>query len=283
MNRLTDYAARMRGIQTPFSGGQQPVSTPSPVVQPTQPMVDTSDAMGSLAQLLGPTPAELEARQRKLEQGKAKMAAWTGLFDGLRQLGNLYYATKGATPQQFTDPYKQVEQTYQDATKRADDLDTYRRQYTQQLYNLRRQAGEDRRKDILAKAQANYYNSRDDKLQSDAELAKKKAITIKELKNGSLVSFDPSTGELTELKPTDPLYVEYMKARTDAANRSNTGGSKGGKSSGPGSNNRETISWTDEKGVTHRKTVETQPATTESGSKGSKTNKVVKRKSKTSV
>jgi hypothetical protein len=227
--------------------------------------------MGSLAQLLGPTPAELEARQRKLEQGKAKMAAWTGLFDGLRQLGNLYYATKGATPQQFTDPYKQVEQTYQDATKRADDLDTYRRQYTQQLYALRRQAGEDRRKDILAEAQANYYNSRDDKLQSDAELAKKKAITIKELKNGSLVSFDPSTGELTELKPTDPLYVEYMKARTGAANRSNTGGSKkSGKSSGSGSNNKETISWTDEKGVTHRKTVETQPAATKSGNSGGK-------------
>lgn len=227
MNRLTDYAARMRGIQTPFSGGQQPVNTPSPVVQPTQPMVDTSDAMGSLAQLLGPTPAELEARQRKLEQGKAKMAAWTGLFDGLRQLGNLYYATKGATPQQFTDPYKQVEQTYQDATKRADDLDTYRRQYTQQLYNLRRQAGEDTRKDILAEAQANYYNTRDEVAHQNAELAKLKAIRVIKNTDGSLVKFDPVTGELAELSPADPLYIEYKRSQINKNNRTGSGGKSG--------------------------------------------------------
>ena len=41
------------------------------------------------------------------------MLAWTGLFDGLRQLGNLYFTSKGATPQQYTDkPYQQIQQNY---------------------------------------------------------------------------------------------------------------------------------------------------------------------------
>lgn len=80
---------------------------PSP--QP-QPVVDTRNSIVSLATLLGPTPEEREAQQRKLQENKSKMAAWTGLFDGLRNLGNLYAVSKGATPQQYSNPYKAVDQ-----------------------------------------------------------------------------------------------------------------------------------------------------------------------------
>ena len=90
---------------------QQNQQPQSPVTeQPQQPQIDTSDPINSLAGMLV-TPAEREAREQKILQNKRRMIAWTGLFDGLRQLGNLYYTTKGATPQQFTDkPYQQIEQ-----------------------------------------------------------------------------------------------------------------------------------------------------------------------------
>ena len=103
----TYYKLRMANPQVQLPG-EAPVVMPNsnqqqPQQQQTaQQQVDTSDPINSLAGMLV-TPAEREAREQKMLQNKRRMIAWTGLFDGLRQLGNLYFTTKGATPQQFTD------------------------------------------------------------------------------------------------------------------------------------------------------------------------------------
>ena len=124
---------------------QPAVDAAGVVAQPVQPQVDTSNAIGSLAELMGPTPAEREERERRMQEQKSKMMAWTGLFDGLRQLGNLYYTSKGASPQKFGDNlYGQVEQQYQQQRQMADAMDNYRRQYAQGMYSLRRQMEQDK-------------------------------------------------------------------------------------------------------------------------------------------
>ena len=120
------------------TGGIAGGITPSGQQQIVVPTVDSSNAIGSLAQLLGPTPAEREAQERRAMEGKAKMAAWTGLMDGIRQLGNLYYTTQGATAQRFDNPYQQIEQQYQQQRQLANDQNAYQRQYANTLYNLQR-------------------------------------------------------------------------------------------------------------------------------------------------
>lgn len=171
----------------------QPLQTESVQVQPEQPLVDSSDAIGSLVNLLGPTPAEREARERRMQENKSKMAAWTGLFDGLRQLGNLYYTAQGAAPQRYGDnPYQQIEQNYQTQRQVASDLDNYRRQYAQQLYNWQRQGALDERSKMLAKAQAKYYDTRD-------EMARLKAENDK-LKNEAAIRATDARTKNTEAK-----------------------------------------------------------------------------------
>ena len=126
------------------------------------PTVDSSNAIGSLVNLLGPTPAEREAQERKIMQNRAKMQAWTGLFDGLRQLGNLYYATKGATPQTFNSPYQIVDQEIQQQRQFNDNMTNYRRQYNTSLYTLQRQMEADRRTNEEHKAKLDWYKNRDE-------------------------------------------------------------------------------------------------------------------------
>ena len=134
---------KMRQQSPLYNAGQFYSITPSAKPAEEQPQVDTSNAIVSLADMLGPTPAEREAQQARLERGRQQMTMWTGLIDGLRQLGNLYYTAQGARPQQFSDPYKMVDETYQREAKRLDDLTAYRRAYANQLYNLQRQMGQD--------------------------------------------------------------------------------------------------------------------------------------------
>ena len=87
-------------------------------MQPQQPQIDTSDPINSLAGMLV-TPAEREAQEQKMLKNKRRMIAWTGLFDGLRNLANLYTVSKGAAPMKFTDnPYQQIEKDYQAESQR---------------------------------------------------------------------------------------------------------------------------------------------------------------------
>ena len=188
--------------------------------QQEMPQVDTSNAIQSMAQLLGPTPAEREAQERRLLENKRKMIGWTALFDGLRQLGNLYAVSKGASPQQYTDkPYQTIEQNYQQDRQLQDSLNRYSQAYAQQLYNLQRQADQDQIRKEAHQAQMKYYENRDELAQQKAELEKMKAVRVIKQKDGSLMRFDPVSGSIEPLSEADPLYVEYMNSLINAANK----------------------------------------------------------------
>lgn len=194
------------------------------------PQVDTTDTMASLAQLMGPTPAEREAAERRMLQSKAKMAAWTGLFDGLRQLGNLYYATKGATPQKYDNPYTQVEQNYQQQRQLYNDIANYRKNYATSLYTIRRQMEEEKRKNKLSDAQAQWYGTREEmaraKADSDAVKAEAYAEAQRAKANGDqarAVFYETKAKALEEGYPYDIALKKAREAQARAsANLSNT-------------------------------------------------------------
>jgi len=272
------------GIFTNFlSQKRQPVQTQPVQTQPQQaemPQVDRSNPIGSLAQMLGPTPAEREAQQKQLEQQRQKMTAWTALADGLRSLGNLYYTAKGARPQQFADPYKQINENYQRDKQNIDDAATYRQKYAQQLYTLQRQANEDSRKDILAKAQAKWYDTKDEMAHQKAELDKLKAVKVIKME-GRLYKYDPSTGETEALTETDPLYQQYRESQIGRNNRAGSGSSGRGKNNGTYGYEKETRTYIDPKtGDKVTKTVRTP--TTNGQPKGQeKPTETVKKSGKT--
>lgn len=235
MSRFTDYAAKMRQVQTPFTGGlqsyvrqqndmkqqsplynQQKFYGLTPQAQTPAP-VNTDNTIGALAEMLGPTPEEREAAERRMIEQRGKMAAWTGLFDGLRQLGNLYYTAKGAVPQQLTDMQPQVEQQYQQQRAMYDDMANYRRQYATSLYNLKRQMDEDKRKDMLAKAQASYYGTRDEVARGKAENDRQKNEKNIELQDGRIAKLDAETGRIKVMTPYQVREAQSRINRNDAA------------------------------------------------------------------
>lgn len=209
------------------------------VMDLTQPQIDTNDPINSLAGMLE-TPAEREAKEQKMLKNKRRMIAWTGLFDGLRQLGNLYFTTKGATPQQFTDkPYQQIEADYQAELKRQDNLAKNRENYAKQLWNLKRQGVEDARKKALADAQVKWYDTRNEiarlKGENDrlrAENDRRKAEKDLELKEARRKQVELKTKQMEELHP---LQKEKLKATIKNtlhnANRPYSSGSGGGRGS----------------------------------------------------
>lgn len=232
MKRKASYRPKMNPVlieaamPTPFNP-----YAPAPGEKPQLPQVDTSNPIGSIAEILGPTPAEREARERRAMKSKAKMSAWAGLFDGLRQFGNLYSVYKGATPQQLSSPYQTINDEVNQQRAIADANDNYRRQYAQSLYNFRRQMSDDARRDMLAKAQADYYGTRDEvtrmKAENDRqklELDKLKAVKVIKQKDGSLMKFDPVSGNVEPLTEADPLYQEYVRSQINRNNRVNAGG-----------------------------------------------------------
>lgn len=166
----------------------QPVASAEEMQQQQQmPEYDPNNPMESFAQIMGPTPAEREAEERRLAENKAKMNAWVGLFNGLGALGNLYYATKGASyaPTNYN-PHQQIEANYQAERQRLDALQRNRQAYAQQLYNWKRQGAEDARKEKLAEAQAQWYGTREDLARQKQELAEFKAQTDADYKKATL-------------------------------------------------------------------------------------------------
>lgn len=212
-----------------------------PLVQheekPQQPQVDSSHALESFAKLIGPTPAEREAKQRKQEEHNAKMQTWAGLFDGLRQLGNLYTTYKGATPQQLQTPYGQIEQIADRNRKQQADNDAYSREYALALSRLHHGFVDDARKAKVAEAQAKFFDTRSEAAKQKAELEKYKAARVVKHKDGSLYKFDPVSGELEQLKESDPLYAKYVQSQIDRNNRSGNGRSGSGGTGRSGKDN----------------------------------------------
>lgn len=207
-------------------GGQQPQ-------QQQMPQIDPNNALQSLAQLMGPTPAEREAQERKLLENKRKMIAWTGLFDGLRQLGNLYYATKGATPQQYTDkPYQTIEQNYMQERQLQDYLNRYSQAYAKQLFDFQRQADQDVMRKEAHQAQMKWYDTRDEMARLKEERDRLKNEKYIELQDGRIAKINAETGQIEALTPykvdTEKSKAQKNRQQGNAAvMRANNSGKSG--------------------------------------------------------
>ena len=214
-----------------------------PVEQPQQPQIDPNNAIGSLAEMLGPTPAEREARERRMLENRAKMSAWTGLFDGLRQLGNLYYTTKGATPQQLASPYQAIDNEINQQRAIADANDNYRRQYAQSLYNIRRQMSDDARRDMLAQAQSDYYGTRDEVARMKAENDRQKAEIERLKREAEIRGIDARTNYTNERTETERGVNREVK-RAQAQHHRQSGQAaitRANKSGGSSTKSKKTI------------------------------------------
>lgn len=243
------------------------------------PKIDTSDAIGSLAGMLGPTPEEREQQEQQLMEHKRKMHGWTALFNGLRHLSNLYFTTKGASPQQYADPHAQIEQHYQAERKRLADIQANNQKYYAGLWGLYRQINDEQRRNMLAEAQRDYYGTREDVAREKQELERLKAVRVIKQTDGSLVKFDPISGEAEPITEADPLYQEYMRSQINKNNRMGTGRSGGGGRSN-GSTTTTTVNTYNEDGKVVKKVV-TKGGGSQSGGgggqpRGKKGKKVVK-------
>lgn len=191
-----------------------------------QPVVDTRNSIVSLATLLGPTPEEREAQQRKLQGHKSKMAAWTGLFDGLRNLGNLYAVSKGATPQQYSNPYKAVDQQATEAQQWLDNIQRNRQNYAMMLHNLQRQGDQDEMRRQAHEAQLKWYDTRDEMARLKADNDKLKTEKYIELQDGRIAKVNAETGKLLEMLPYQINEVESRTRKNDRTGGGGRGGSR---------------------------------------------------------
>lgn len=229
---LFEFLTKRRSTQSPDDAYQLDQQQPRTVAtkQYELPKIDSENVIGSLSGILGPTPEERAAEEQKLQEHRQKMHGWTALFNGLRHLSNLYYATKGAPGQKYSDPHQLIEQQYQDERRRLAEIHAADQKYYANLWGLYRQMNDEQRRNTLAEAQAQYYGTRDEMARQKAELDKLKAVRVIKQKDGSLMKFDPVSGELEPLSEADPLYVEYMRSQINKNNRTGTGRSGGGSS-----------------------------------------------------
>lgn len=217
MTRLTDYINKRVNHPDQFNAvTPQPKSElPDHFVQaPQNTEIDTTDALGSLVGMLE-TPAEREAKERRLLEHRNKMQMWFGLFDGLRQLGNLYATAKGASPQNLTSTAPVIDQQYDQQRQLYNGLANYRNNYAQQLYNLHRQNEADKRTAETHQAQLDWYKTRDEMARLKAENDKMKTEKYVELQDGRIAKLNAETGQIEEMTPykTDLLQAQAQKNR----------------------------------------------------------------------
>ena len=260
---LLEFINKRRTTQAPddvYQLDQQKPRTVQTQQQPAElPKIDTSDVIGSLNGMLGPTPEERAAEEQRLQQHRQKMHGWAAVFNGIRQLSNLYFTTKGAAPQKYGDPHAEIEQQYQDERKRLADIQAQNQKYYAGLWGMYRQINDEQRRNMLAEAQRDYYGTRDEMAREKAELDRLKAVRVIKQTDGSLVKFDPVTGETEQLSEADPLYIEYKRSQINKNNRTGTGGGRGG-GRRDGSYTKER--WTDDNGHTWEKRVDGRGANT---------------------
>ena len=257
MTRLTEYIQKRWNHPDQFNAATPQPEGELPFTPQTQqtPTVDSSNAIGSLVNLLGPTPAEREAQERKIMQNRAKMQAWTGLFDGLRQLGNLYYATKGATPQTFNSPYQIVDQEIQQQRQFNDNMINYKRQYNTSLYNLQRQMEADKMNKEKHKATLDWYNTRDEMARLKAENDKLKAEAAAKNTEARTKNTEAKTETENFLreKKGNVYDSQVQRNKAQAAKAGRTGGGR----SDTGNSETEVVEWMGADGKKHKKTVKT--------------------------
>ena len=238
MSYFTNYLAKRRQQGQPLvplpTQQQQPLKPElTQVQQPVQrqqPQIDTGNAIGSLAEALGPTPAEREARQQRMERNRQQMQMWGGLFNGLRQLGNLYYTARGARPQRMEDPSGFINQEADRRQRLQDDMDNYRQRYAMQLYNLQRQQVDEARRAKLADAQASWYDTRGEMARLKGENDRLKAEKYVQLQDGRIAKLNAETGKIEALLP---YQEDEIRSRTNKNNRMGYGSGGGrGKNNG---------------------------------------------------
>ena len=224
-------------LPVPMKIPEVPAESPAGEPQGTvgQPVIDSGNAIGSLAELLGPTPAERAERERRVVQNKGAMSAWTGLFDGLRQLGNLYYTSKQATPQAYNNPYEQIDRDVEATRKRMDDLDNYQRQYNMQLYGLRRQGVQDAMADEQHKAQMANYAANNELLKARVESERVRAEQQAALNEARRNQIEAKTQQMRELFPLEKQKMEQTirKIMHDAGRPYGTGRTGSGSADDP--------------------------------------------------
>lgn len=269
MSIFSDYLKkRQGGAATVLQQRQQPSGTPSGTVA-EPPKIDKDNVLGSLSGMLGPTPAERAAEEERLQRHRKQMHGWTALFNGLRHLGNLYYATKGAPGQKYGEPHQQIEQRYQDERKRLADIHAADRSYSSSLYNIRRQMEDDERKNKLSDSQLKHYQTQDEmarekaRQQDEYNEARKKYYEAVSNKNDEQAEYWRLRAQGVPKESAAKIAKDYATAAK--ANRTGTGGSSSGRSNG--TYGYKTTTYYDEQG---RKVTERVPTT---GEKPAPTNK----------
>lgn len=202
--------------------------------QPVQPITPPADGnyIGWMNEMLGPTPAEREAQERKIAENKAKMSGWLGLFQGLGALGDLYYSTKGVKPSKPDySAQATLEKNAANDKQRLDNLYKNRQAYANMLFNLQKQAGDNARKDKLADAQIKWYDTRDEMARLKGENDRLKAEQQIATNKARQEQIEAKTKQLQEMHP---LNVEKMKANIkkilhDAGRPYRTSSSGGGR------------------------------------------------------
>lgn len=216
MSWLKDYMDGRRkqvnpiesALPVPIRNTEDSVGDVGSVGAVDKPVIDSNNAIGSLVDLMGPTPAERAERERRAVQNKSAMSAWAGLFDGLRHLGNLYYASKQATPQVYNNPYEQIERDVEANRKRMDDLENYRRQYNVQLYGLQRQGVQDAQAAEQHKAQMENYAANNELLKARVESEKENRENRAALNKARVAQINAKTQQMEDLHPLQKQKLE---------------------------------------------------------------------------
>lgn len=149
-----------------YAGGQEPEydhnAAQYPDASTNKPVGGTIE---NLAKMLGPTPEERQAQQEQDNKRSANRQAWAGFFDGLRNLGNLYYTAKGATPQKLSDVNEQIRQQEERNRELKAQNEQQNENYYQKMYNLYNDAEQQRQqeeqREYMRELQA-YRNTKND-------------------------------------------------------------------------------------------------------------------------
>ena len=137
------------------------------------------------------------------------MHGWTALFNGLRNISNLYFTAKGAAPQTYNNPHAEIEQQYQDERRRLAEIQERNRQYYTNLYTLRRQMENDR----WNREQAIQKNEREEAInQVKLELSRAQVARQEALKDGDLMKAKKIEEEIEQMKRMNPLLLKEKQA-----------------------------------------------------------------------
>ena len=210
------------------------------------PKIDSSDVIGSLSGMLGPSPEERAAEEERLQRHRRQMHRWTAAFNGLRHLGNLYYATKGAPGQKFSDPHQQIEQQYHDERKRLAEIQGRKQQYYANLWSLFRQMDADQRAKDMQKYTIELHNAQ--QAERQRQFDERQRQQEKQLEERQRQFEEKQRQQQEQFEARQKQQQEQFEARQ----KSKKSGGGGGRSAGSGTS--ETVEWVDNQGRKHRRT-----------------------------